>query len=86
MDLGRVVTLAGADAAPLQLNLVAEPGARGPVPDLSIEVGDVDALDARAQDLGMPIEGKLADEPWGVRRCFLRDPAGRLLGVLSHRS
>lgn len=93
MDLGWVVTLAGEDPAPVQLNLLDSdpdpeaPGAApGPVPHLSIEVDDVDAVHARAQDLGVPIEMGLTDEPWGVRRCFLRDPDGRLLNVLSHRS
>jgi len=46
----------------------------------------VDTLHARAQDLGVPIEQEPTDEPWGVRRCLLRDPDGRLLNVLSHRS
>nr|WP_233487465.1 hypothetical protein [Thalassovita gelatinovora] len=26
----------------------------------------------------------LTDEPWGVRRFYLRDPAGKLLNILSH--
>ena len=33
---------------------------------------------------GLPIEYALRDEPWGVRRFFLRDPLGRLLNILSH--
>lgn len=26
----------------------------------------------------------VADEPWGVRRFFVRDPFGRLLNILEH--
>jgi hypothetical protein len=25
-----------------------------------------------------------ADEPWGVRRFFVRDPVGKLVNILSH--
>lgn len=86
MDLGWVVTLAGGEPAPVQLNLLAPERDSSPVPHLSIEVDDVDALHARARELGVSIEKEPTDEPWGVRRCFLRDPDGRLLNVLCHRS
>jgi hypothetical protein len=26
----------------------------------------------------------LTDEPWGVRRFFVRDPSGKVLNILSH--
>ena len=26
----------------------------------------------------------LADEPWGVRRFFVRDPFGKLVNIVSH--
>ncbi|RVA10712.1 glyoxalase, partial [Mesorhizobium sp. M7A.F.Ca.CA.002.05.1.1] len=26
-----------------------------------------------------------ADEPWGVRRFYVRDPCGRLVNILSRR-
>lgn len=54
------------------------------MPDLSIEVSDVDAVSRRAKCLGLPIAYPLTDEPWGVRRFHLRDPAGKLLNILSH--
>ena len=34
---------------------------------------------------GFAIEHGPADEPWGVRRFFVRDPFGRLVNILSHR-
>ena len=84
MDLGWIVTLASADAAEVQLSLATEGGSGAAVPDLSIEVQDVDAVYQRARRLGHPIEYELTDEPWGVRRFFLSDPTGTLLNVLSH--
>ena len=85
MDQGWIVTLAGDDAAPVQISLASEGGSGTPVPDVSIEVDDVDAVHERARELGAEITYPLTDEPWGVRRFYVRDPAGKILNVLSHR-
>lgn len=37
-----------------------------------------------AMDLGCEILHPLTDEPWGVRRFFVRDPSGKVLNILSH--
>ncbi len=84
MDLGWIVTLASSETAPAQISIASEGGSGTPVPDLSIEVDDVDAVHARAQSLGHEIAYALTDEPWGVRRFYVRDPAGRLLNILRH--
>jgi len=34
---------------------------------------------------GIPIECGPTDEPWGVRRFYVRDPFGKLFNVLAHR-
>src|SRR3954453_7032123 len=52
--------------------------------DVSVEVADVDAAYARARDAGLEIVRALRDEPWGIRRFFVRDPAGRTINVASH--
>ncbi len=58
----------------------------GPVvPDLSVEVDDVDAVYAVVRASGAEIVHPLQDEEWGVRRFFVRDPDGRVVNVLSHR-
>jgi catechol 2,3-dioxygenase-like lactoylglutathione lyase family enzyme len=49
------------------------------VPDLSIEVDDVDAALEGIKNAGFPIEYGPVDEPWGVRRFFVRDPLGKLV-------
>ncbi len=33
---------------------------------------------------GFKIEYELTDEPWGVRRFYVRDPFGKLVNILSH--
>jgi predicted enzyme related to lactoylglutathione lyase len=54
------------------------------VPDISIEVDDVDEVHQRAVTGGHRIVYGPADEPWGVRRFYIRDPTGKLLNILSH--
>ena len=54
------------------------------MPDLSIEVDDVDAALAAMEAAGFQIEYGPVDEPWGVRRFFVRDPFGKLINILAH--
>lgn len=84
MDHGWIVTLASGQTASVQLSIATEGGSGTSVPDFSIEVEDVDAAYARAKALGHEIAYDLTNEPWGVRRFYLRDPAGKLLNILSH--
>ena len=84
MDHGWIVTLASDEMARTQLSIATEGGSGTAVPDLSIEVEDVDAVYQRAKNLGHAIEYELTDEPWEVRRFYLFDPTGKLLNILSH--
>ena len=53
--------------------------------DISIEVADVDAAYAAAVERGLEIVRELRDEPWGIRRFFVRDPSsGRTINVATH--
>ncbi len=85
MDMGWIATLTSGETAATQISIASEGGSGTPVPDLSIEVDDVDAIYRRAKDLGHRIEYELTDEPWGVRRFYISDPAGKLLNILAHR-
>jgi catechol 2,3-dioxygenase-like lactoylglutathione lyase family enzyme len=53
--------------------------------DVSIEVEDVDAAYADAHARELEIVRPLTDEPWGIRRFFVREPGGRTVNVASHR-
>jgi uncharacterized glyoxalase superfamily protein PhnB len=83
MDLGWVATLASPDNPAAQVTIIAndDPAA----PGISVEVDDVDAIHARAVEQGLEIAYPLRDEDWGVRRFMLREPAGTMVNVLSHR-
>ena len=86
MDQGWIVTFAATPENPTAQISVMGPDASALVhPDASIEVDDVDAAHAAAVRLGCEILHPLTDEPWGVRRFFVRDPNGKVVNVLSHR-
>lgn len=85
MDHGWLVTLGGGAEHRAQLGIAREGGSGTPVPDLSIEVDDVDEVHDRAWLEGHEIVYPLTDEPWGVRRFFVRDPVGKVLNILSHK-
>ncbi len=84
MDAGFIVTLQGDAPAPIQISLASEGGSGTPVPALSIEVDDLDDVIARLAAMGVTPSYGPVDEPWGVRRFFVRDPFGRLLNILAH--
>jgi predicted enzyme related to lactoylglutathione lyase len=85
MDHGWIVTLASGENAVTQISVASEGGSGTPVPDISIEVDDVDKVYAKAKARGCEIVYAITDEPWGVRRFYVRDPTGKLLNVLAHR-
>jgi len=84
MDHGWIVTFSSDQTAPVQVSIASEGGSGTPVPDISIEVDDVDEIHQRAKTLGFEITYPLTDEPWGVRRFFVHDPFGKLVNILSH--
>ncbi len=88
MDQGWIVTYATpeaeATAARPQVSLITADATAPVVATLSVEVDDVDAAHTRAVDRGFEIVHPLTDEPWGVRRFFVRDRAGVVVNVLQH--
>jgi catechol 2,3-dioxygenase-like lactoylglutathione lyase family enzyme len=84
MDHGWFVTFGTNETMRVQVGLGTEGGSGTPVPDISIEVDNVDEMHARTVEFGYVIEYGPADEPWGVRRFFVRDPFGKLVNVLTH--
>jgi catechol 2,3-dioxygenase-like lactoylglutathione lyase family enzyme len=84
MDHGWLATYGSAESMRVQVGIASEGGSGTPVPDLSIEVDDVDTALARMRAADVAIEYGPADEPWGVRRFYVRDPFGRLVNILMH--
>ncbi|GAA4333071.1 VOC family protein [Pigmentiphaga soli] len=84
MDHGWIQTYGSRTQMTVQVSFAAEGGSGTPVPDLSIEVDDVDEALQRMRDAGFSAEYGPVDEPWGVRRFYVRDPFGRLVNILAH--
>ena len=84
MDHGWIVTLADPANPAAQLSFLTHDETAPVSADVSIQVDDVDACHAAAVNAGAEIVHPLTDEPWGVRRFFLRDPDGHVINILSH--
>lgn len=85
MDLGWVVILGPPDHHDVQLLLMGRDESAPVNPDISIGVDDVDAAYERMVAAGVEIVHSLRDEPWGVRRFFVRDPNGKIVNVVQNR-
>ena len=84
MDLGWIRTYGSGSEMTVQLSVLSEGGSGTAVPDISIEVDDVEEALARVQRASIPIEYGPTTEPWGVRRFYVRDPFGKLINIMQH--
>jgi len=67
--------------------LIPPAGFEDPQPQFGIDLGTPDAVDAahaEALQRGLRVVYPLRNEPWGVRRFFVEDPAGTIINVLAH--
>lgn len=85
MDHGWIKTFGSSEVTTVQVSVASQGGSGTVVPDLSIEVDDLSAVLDRVRQAGMAIEYGPVDEPWGVRRFYVRDPFGKLLNILAHQ-
>jgi catechol 2,3-dioxygenase-like lactoylglutathione lyase family enzyme len=84
MDQGWIVTLAASTTMTPQITIASEGGSGTPVPDISVEVDDLDEALRRVRAFGLVVEYGPVSEPWQVRRFYVRDPLGRLVNILVH--
>ncbi|PLR78854.1 glyoxalase [Bacillus sp. V3-13] len=84
MDMGFIATYGSSEKVNTQISFLSEGGSGTPVPDLSIEVDDLDDALTRIKKAGIPIEYGPVEEPCEVRRFFVRDPFGKLVNILTH--
>jgi catechol 2,3-dioxygenase-like lactoylglutathione lyase family enzyme len=85
MDMGWIITFVSPSNPTAQVSVVREDASAPVVPQITVEVGDVDAIHAEAIRRGLDIVHPLTDEPWGVRRFFVKDPNGMVINVAAHR-
>ncbi len=84
MDMGFVMTLQSSTNPTAQVTLMRDDGSSGILPQMSVEVADVNDVHARAVSHGFQVVYPLTDEPWGVRRFFMTDPDGTIINVMCH--
>ena len=84
MDQGWIRTYTAKAKTNVQVSFAAEGGSGTLLPQLSIEVDDLEEAMRRVNKAALPIEYGPTSEPWGVRRFYVRDPFGKLINVLQH--
>lgn len=86
MDMGWIATFQTENLTYPQLSVASHGGSSAPVPDVTIEVDDIEQALYRIKKARIAIEYGPATEAWGVRRFYVRDPFGRLLNIMQHLS
>jgi catechol 2,3-dioxygenase-like lactoylglutathione lyase family enzyme len=84
MNLGWVARYTSADGR-ASVQLVSGDASAPQDSVISVHVGSgVDEAYAEARRRGYEIVHPLTDEPWGVRRFFVRAPDGNIINIVSH--
>jgi len=84
MDLGWISTYSSGQTNTCLLSIASEGGSGTPVPDLSIEVDNLDAVHEHVQASTLTISYPMTTEPWGIRRFFVIDPFGKTINLTEH--
>lgn len=77
MDHGWIRPYASPERMTVQVSFASEGGSGTPVPDLSIEVDDLDEALRRVQAHQVPVEYGPVQEPWGRTTLLCAGPAGQ---------
>ena len=84
MDHGWIATYGSSQQMSVQISFATQGGSGTLTPDMSIEVEDVDAVCLAMRRAGFTIAYGPVNEPWGVRRFYVRDPFDKLVNILAH--
>lgn len=86
MDMEWILTLVSPSNPTAQISIVYhdKPDNSNSSITLSIEVADIDNLYMKAKSLDYEITYDITNEPWGVRRFFVKDPNGVIINLMTH--
>lgn len=84
MDFGWIATFQPPEPMMPQISIATDGGSGTKLPDISVEVDDLEEALWRVRKAKLPIEYGPAHEVWGVRRFYVRDPFGRQVNILAH--
>lgn len=85
MDHGWIKTLGNDEESKVQISFAVQGGNDTDVPDLSIEVDNIEEIYDKMKKEGFKIVYDITNEDWGVRRFFVEDPFGKVINILSHK-
>ncbi|MDH6254273.1 catechol 2,3-dioxygenase-like lactoylglutathione lyase family enzyme [Chryseobacterium sp. H1D6B] len=85
MDHGWIKTFGNEEATRVQISFAVQGGNGTPVPNMSIEVDNVDEVYEKMKKAGFEIVYPITNEDWNVRRFFVKDSFGNLINILSHQ-
>jgi uncharacterized glyoxalase superfamily protein PhnB len=82
-DMNLVLTPPAADPGVTddERRTIAEMMAKGTYASIMLATPDVDAVFERVQASGAEVMQEPLDQPWGMRDCALRDPAGNTVRI-----
>lgn len=86
MDHSWIKTFGNSEESKVQISFAVQGGNDTEVPDLSIEVDDVDEIYHKMIMSGFEIMYDMTHEDWGVRRFFVKDPFGKMINILEHKT
>lgn len=84
LDMGWIGFLQTGGGQKVEMHVAREGGSGTDLPAVSIEVDDLAAAEAAVRKAGAEVVYGPVTEPWGIRRFYLRDPAGNLVNVVTH--
>jgi predicted enzyme related to lactoylglutathione lyase len=86
MDMHWVITFASPTNPTAQINIVKSDlqFSTNDHVTITIEVSDVDSLYEKAKQHKYEITYPITNEPWGVRRFWVRDPNGVTINLMTH--
>lgn len=85
MDHGWIRTFGNKEETKVEISFAVQGGNDTQVPDLSIEVDNIEEIYEKMKMAGFDIRYDITDEDWGVRRFFVKDPFGKIVNILSHQ-
>jgi predicted enzyme related to lactoylglutathione lyase len=84
MDMEWILTFASDTNPTAQISFVKTDNADNSNVSISIEVSDIDVLYESAKLFGYELVYDITNEPWGVRRFFVKDPNGVTVNLMTH--
>ena len=86
MDMEWILTFASPSNETAQISIVKKdkPNVEGSDITISIEVNDIDTLYKKAVAMDYKIPYPITNEPWGVRRFFVKDPNNVVVNIMTH--